>query len=640
MSAKPHDPRLSWGHDEWWTWLDAECRKGNLHALASVDRALEAFPDSGQFHSMRGKVLIPLGRIDEARQALERALELRPGDGLARLRLAQASVWQGRFQEAAKWIEGASRSVSQGERIRPHIATLRIAMGDFAGAMRVLPLAIARAPNDSLLELHEQALNGLCRDAEAGVAPRFKAAYTLALEHLRTGEAAAAEAVLRKLVRYCPTYAPGWMALRGALEAQGRNGEAQTLGSDWAKATPRAGAEVAIGMSRKLGRRGLVFDPSEPFAIAPMAEALTKVSTPAELQTAKDAVLIMDPGGKSVRHEPVLSVDGHGDDRLVIEYVTGRKFIAAVNNAALVGRGVVVSADGRIVRELLPSCRGVKFGARVRDERVTFESFRFLDGLCPVRLHGGPAFLMAGPTDESFGDWMLNFAPRLAMMEAAGLDCPILVTQPLPQQRLDILAALGVGKERLIFHDSHGVALFPKLYVPSWPSHEKAAPSQGVLDIYQRAALKSGSGSPRLLYLTRKNVNSRRLINEDAVCDLFRRRGFEIIDPGTQSFAETRAQFANAACVAGPFGSAFLNIAFCADKPTNLVLFPGYTGFSLTELALWHGEVGQKFAYVVGDALPDDRIGRHKRHAPWIAPLDKIDRALDLILERAEHEPA
>jgi Flp pilus assembly protein TadD len=641
MSVKPDDARSSWGHEEWWTWLDAQLNKGNLHALASADQAVAAFPQSPEFHSIRGKALTSLGRIDEAREALGRALELSPEDGVTHIRMAQACIWQGRFQEAARWLESASRFGSRrGERIRPRIASLRVAMGDYAGALRVLPIAIARAPNDGLIELHEQALRRLAEDAEAGVAPRFKPAYTLALEHLRTGQPAAAEAVLRKLVRYCPTYALGWMALKGAIEAQGRSAEARALAAEWARAAPRAGAQIAVGMGRKPARSGLVFDPVDPLPLAPMAEALTRVPGPAELKTTKDACWVIDPGGKAIRHDPVINDAGRGEEKVAVEYRTGPKFVAALDNAALVGRGVVVSADGRIVRELLPPCRDSKFGGRVRDGQVIFGPDRLSGGLCAITIHQEPAFLMTGPTDESFGDWIVNFAPRLALAEAAGLDCPVVIRRNPPSQALDILAALGVNRDRIVHHDADTVSLFPRLYVPSWPTHDKSAPSQGVFDIYRRAALRPATEKKPLLYLTRRNVHQRRMINEDEVCELFARRGFEIVDPGALDFETVRKLFADPACVAGPFGSAFHNLVFCSGKPTNLVILPSNTPFHLTEIALWQGDLGQRFAYVWGQSLPDDRVGLSKKHAPWIAPLDKVDRALDLVLENLEREPA
>jgi capsular polysaccharide biosynthesis protein len=265
---------------------------------------------------------------------------------------------------------------------------------------------------------------------------------------------------------------------------------------------------------------------------------------------------------------------------------------------------------------------------------MTFDPLRFRDGMGAVRIFERPALLMCGPTDASFGDWIINFPPRLALAEAAGLhDLSVVVRRDHQSQALDILAALGVGPDRIVLHDLEGVSLFPRLIVPSWPTPAKLAPSAGVYDVYRRVAARPPAGERPLLYLARRNQTSRRMANEDQVCALFERRGFRAVDPGSLSFAEVRELFANPACVAGPFGSAFHNLAFGAGKPINLVLLPDHTRHYLDEIALWHGDLGLRFGYLLGESLPDAGSDAGAKHAPWIAPLDRLDQAIDTILD-------
>ncbi len=246
-----------------------------------------------------------------------------------------------------------------------------------------------------------------------------------------------------------------------------------------------------------------------------------------------------------------------------------------------------------------------------------------------------PAFLMAGPTDTSFGDFLVNFAPRLSLYEAAGLDCPILVRwKPLPQV-LSILEALGFGADRVIFHTTDQISLFPKLFVSCWPSENKAGPMAGVFDIYRRAHLPPTADRP-LLYLDRRRVRPRPLVNEDEVCALFAARGFQIVNPGDLSFDEMRRLFSNPACVAGPFGSAFHNLVFSGNHPTSLCLVPAHMPYKLVEMAQWQADLGNRFAYVMGE-MPREP---HHSRTPWTISLDKVERALDRMMELVQSREA
>jgi uncharacterized Ntn-hydrolase superfamily protein len=61
-------------------------------ALADLDACCTAYPDEPEWHFHRALVLLPLGRIDEARAALQRAYAIHPGWGELVLRYSDAGV--------------------------------------------------------------------------------------------------------------------------------------------------------------------------------------------------------------------------------------------------------------------------------------------------------------------------------------------------------------------------------------------------------------------------------------------------------------------------------------------------------------------------------------------------------------------
>ena len=621
--------------------LAAHDKRGSVVALAVAEDALAAFPDDIQFLAAKGRQLTLLRRFDEAEICLAHALTLAPEDATVLLHLAQLFVTLGRYEEASLLIESALATPSPAPLSLARAGRLLHQMGHYLEASDLLAKAAASDPAPSMTLHLESALTALADDAAAGAAPGDKAPLRQAIEKLRRGEPGLAQPIFAKLTSDRPDFAPGWLGLRGALEVQGRLDEARALKSAWASASPKSSWAINAATRRALSARGLVFDPRSPIPIRSMSETLQPVRSGEELLTKEDAYLVLDPGGASVAHDPVVSLDGTGEDQLPVRYRTAPKYLASLQNAALVGEGLVLTEGGQMISELIPPTRSTKYAGTRQADVMTLDPTRFRDGMGAVRIFERPALLMCGPTDASFGDWIINFPPRLAFAEAAGLHDLTVVVRHQPQaQALAILAALGVGPERIIFHDPEGVSLFSRLMVPSWPTPAKLAPSAGVYDIYRRAVAKPASAERPLLYLTRRNVSSRQMMNEDIVCELFNSRGFLTVDPGSLSFPEVRELFANPACVAGPFGSAFHNLAFSSGKPTNLVLLPDHTQHHLAEIALWHGDLGLRFGYLWGRTLAGAEMGAGKRHAPWIAPLEQLDQAIDTVLELAFAQPS
>ncbi len=629
-------PTTAMTSDDWRRRLSERRANGPADALAAVDEALAAFPLDAGFHSFRATQLYLMSRLDEAEAAFKRALA-RESSAATMLKLARVHVAQGRRREA---LELAGQALADGQyraRGLSRASVLYAALGDHQSAVELLTEAIATSPAQDLKAARERALACLAEDAEAGVHPPHKRLFGEALEHLRRGDPAAAEPLFAELTQCCAAYAPAWIGLRGALVAQGRTAEAQAVRSAWAAAAPSAASVIDAGMDRTLGGRGFLFDPRDRFPFRPMAKVLRRTDSPEDLKASDDVYFVIDPGGTPVEYDPVVSLDGRGHDRFRVRYRTAPKHVAALKGAMIVGDGVVITAHGEIIQDLCPT-KPSKYGARREGACLAFEPGRFGDGVRAIRCFDTPAFLMTGPTDTAFGDWIINFGSRPALLEAAGLDCPVVVRSTLPAKSLDMLQALGVSRDRILRHDPETISLFPKLYVPSWPSGNKFQPMAGVFDVYRRAALPPTPGARPLLYLTRRGSSKRRMVNEDEVCALFARRGFQIVDPGGLGFEEVRRLFANPACVAGGFGSAFHNLAFCGGRPINLVLLPTHTELHLDEVAIWHGDHGLRFGYVWGESLPDPRFGADRRQAPWQAPLEEVERAIDQILDLIAQE--
>ena len=608
-----------------------------IHALMAFDlgsaaRAAKSatlmYPDAPNLVALKAEILLSRGYIEDANKALKGAVSLAPLDIKANIRLVKVAIRLGRIEIARRLIKIGLAGDIGAERLARLMECL-IDLGDFSLATVVLRKALKRGDDQALRQLLALAEAGLARDQSDGATPQAKWAWLCAIERLRNGKPANAETLLNTAVEAWPRYWPAWVALRGALEARGRTGDAKALEARWTKAGPQSAAAVEAGCRRRLGSRGLLFDPDEVFPVVRKDDVLGRVQSVEDLLTTDNAYLMLNPGGQTTRHAPAVAFDDRNPKPIRVTSTAPETFLASLRNPMLVGRGVVVTEDGAIIDDITPR-NPEKYQARQQGEGRQFDPSSFNGGMCNIRYFDTPAFLMMGPTDQSFGDWIINFPPKLLLAEAAGLDCPIVIGDGCLPQTVDTLAALGVSGDRLIRHDAAGVSVFAKLYAPSWPMMERL---QHIIDpfaVYRRAVLPAPAGPGPRLYLSREGIGNRRLANEPQVRALFERRGFTVVHPERLNFRQIQETFANPSCVAGPYGSALLNLVFSNRQASCLFLAAPEPELFIREAVTWLGALDLRFGYVRGQSL--EGAGDEA----WEVSIELVEQALNQILDFAE----
>ena len=577
--------------------------------------ALELWPDCGALWSLRGLLLIEAGeRTKAAERALARALELTPADTGARLALARLRSGQGRPAAALALIDAWPQQAKTQPKSLAGVARLMIEIGDFQGAIDRLEPALREAEDPALRTLLDQAQGLQAADEAAGLQPRDKRAYLAGVEKLVLCQPAAAADLFRKVVKGSRGYAPAWAGLKGARLTQGQATEVDDA---------PAGARPLL--QRRSGGRGLVFDPRDVFSSRPRSQTLTEVFSPAELARTPDAWLGLDRDGEERVLAPTIRLGGPGDE-MRLQFRTSETFVARLDQAALVGRGVVIDRTGALIAELNAHHSPKKFGTLKVEGGISFEPSAVRDGAGPVQIIDEPAFLMAGPGDGAFGDWLVNFLPRLDLARRAGVDARIVVRSNGPPFVRRTLAFLGIGPDRILQHDPSGASVFPQLYAASWPMPDRQRAMPGLLGALAVAA--PAASGPRRIYLSREHANARPMANEAEVRSRFEAHGFEAIYPERLSIEELHGRLSHAEHVAGPYGSAFLNLAFCTSPPACLVCAPPYYLGYLREVTMWLGSIGAPFGLLLGedDGQPSRRDG------PWSMDLARLEHAIGRFL--------
>lgn len=259
---------------------------------------------------------------------------------------------------------------------------------------------------------------------------------------------------------------------------------------------------------------------------------------------------------------------------------------ATIRDASLFGFAQIVSHSAFVVYEpeadpafrytsrqceFVITCFGPK-GDRVL-ARVPQEADRAIDA----------GILLIGRCGANYFHFLIEYATKGYIVDNASIpqDVPLILSDDLFPQEMDALKLLFPGRPFTV--RQHGQRLDVKtLYVPSLMTFIPDTPD---VEFWTVAAVNHASLSwlrervieavpapstpaVRKLYLGRSA--GRNITNAAEVEAVFRRHGFEIVNPGQLSFAEQVEAFRTARCIAGPIGAAFANLVFAS--PGTLVL--------------------------------------------------------------------
>ena len=300
--------------------------------------------------------------------------------------------------------------------------------------------------------------------------------------------------------------------------------------------------------------------------------------------------------------------------------------LSIVNDAQLVGPGLVFTRDGRILDKSIGR-HAERFGLATGPDQTC----RLSDGLTgliedaqragAVSAHDGDALLLSDPAIRHFGMWVLKCLPKLrilTLLSEAAIN--VVVPADVPDKFLVLMESLGIGPERVVFHDPQGISSFRRLIVP--PKIYRPASSRygNPFEVFRTGArsdhrsvsrLALPGRGPERVYVSRRGNRRRRLANEKAVEQLFARHGFWVVEPSALSAVETLALFRDCELIAGPLGSGLYNILFSRHAPRAVVLTPPVTKFENMFLAMHHvcsakgGRAGFIFGRIVeGSAGP------------------------------------
>lgn len=231
---------------------------------------------------------------------------------------------------------------------------------------------------------------------------------------------------------------------------------------------------------------------------------------------------------------------------------------------------------------------------------------------------------------NNYAHWVAEQLPRLLLLEDMpqydGL--PILISDKLYRQQIEALEFLVGDRYPIHILDiDHSVAIDRLIYPSILTAYHKrqyrpgeySTAADGALHPesihYLRESILPRLQSPtprrRRFWISRKKQyrkGQRRLLNEADIEALFLEHGFETVFPEDMSFTEQVKLFSEAEMIAGPGGSAFMNIVFALPDARVLILTKDHPQVNYHYFSNIARIIGQSVAYVCGETVKNHGV--------------------------------
>ena len=190
---------------------------------------------------------------------------------------------------------------------------------------------------------------------------------------------------------------------------------------------------------------------------------------------------------------------------------------------------------------------------------------------------------------KNYYHWMIECLPRLSFIDSIPCNIPLLVDGNLPEQFYESLNLLS--KRNIVKIPDNKSLLVKKLYYPSQLSvikdnYNKMDITSDILishnaviflreRVFEALNIKENinleRGAYRKIYISRRNIAFRKILNINQVEKFFLSKGFEIVSPENLSFESQVRLFSQSQIIIGQSGAAITNFIF-APKCANILI--------------------------------------------------------------------
>lgn len=302
------------------------------------------------------------------------------------------------------------------------------------------------------------------------------------------------------------------------------------------------------------------------------------------------------------------------------------QYLAIVPQAQVLGaRGLVRLPDGSYPLEL-------SYG----DTKLLNE---FINGLeldkIPAQFKRGSFYSVSLPYFTNYGHWVMDVAVRsLLALEHLPQDISFIVPKHMLPFQWTTLQVLGINQERCVEIGWRQVWQVEQLYMTPMSSYmgvDRPEANRRLRERFWKACGIKSHRAHRRLYLTRRGMSNRRIVNEAELELELASYGFETIAPETLSLLDQVKLFSEAEIVIGAHGAALTNLVFAPDG-TRLLDICDKT---YAEAFFWTlcPAFGHNYQYLLAETVPNAG-GKVGQDTDMYVSLDQFKAALQPLVSR------
>ncbi|HXS48073.1 MAG TPA: glycosyltransferase family 61 protein [Solirubrobacterales bacterium] len=293
-------------------------------------------------------------------------------------------------------------------------------------------------------------------------------------------------------------------------------------------------------------------------------------------------------------------------------------------------RAYLLDRDGKPVAEAIDDSPNVRRRAE-RDLRAFAAS-----GVEP-QPQASPVALVSGQRG-GYWHWWVDVISRVWLLEEYGRELASLPLAFAPRRRgyqADSVERLELGER---CHDLRpGISRFPAVTFASgvapaasrFPSSRLAEYARWLQVRIAGDEKRSMTGSGRRLFVSRGDVSSRRLANEEELQAVLEQHGFERVECARLPLASQITIFAEASLVIGPHGGGLTNLLFSPEGTGVLELFAAPAGQPVSNYRALSSHLGQPYARLL--AAPIEVAGRSPHDLDMRIDPHLLGRALEAL---------
>jgi tetratricopeptide (TPR) repeat protein/capsular polysaccharide biosynthesis protein len=185
----------------------------------------------------------------------------------------------------------------------------------------------------------------------------------------------------------------------------------------------------------------------------------------------------------------------------------------------------------------------------------------------------GSVAVLSGLSGHIYFHWMVDILPRIELLRRSGINFNqidhFLVNSTHLAFQQETLHKLGIPANKILESDRFPHLQATQLIVPSFAGYlgwlEPWA-IEFIRKTFLTPEIKTKSGYPKRIYISRKNARHRQVLNEEEVMKELTPLGFVAIHLESLSFVDQVALFYQAQAIIAPHGSGLTNIIFCQNS--------------------------------------------------------------------------